>query len=70
MEFIVVTEATSNLPRIISIRHIVSVFGTATSPPRAAFVTVGSFTPTVSTHSAQEVLTRMLAAGVAVDLRT
>ena len=70
MEFIVITEATSNLPRIISIRHIVSVFGTNAAPPRAAFVTVGSFTPIVSTHTAQEILTRMLTAGVAVDLRT
>ena len=70
MEFIVITELASGQPRMLSIRHIINIFGTNTVPIRAAFVMEGSVAPVVATHTAQEILTRALAAGVAVDLRS
>jgi hypothetical protein len=69
MEFIVITEATTNQPRIIAVRQILMIGGDASTPPKAVFMLSGGSVIT-TTHNAQDILTRALTKGVAADLRS
>ena len=72
MEFVVITDLATGLPRMLNIAHIIGITGNGDAPPKAVFHMntggLGSFV--TATQSAQDVLTRAITKGVAADLRT